>query len=233
MSLGFRSNTWLSLSLFAASAILLPAQVSKDANSGYQTKEQRERVARNLGRPEREKSQKPRELIAAIGVGEGEVIADIGSGVGFMLPYFLEVIGLGGKIYAEDIQQDFLDKVEEKKRKNNWENVVTILGDQKDAKLPAGEMDLAFILDAYHHFSYPVETMRNIRRCLKPDGRLVMIDFYRSREHPTRGREWCEKHIRLDRDGFAAEIATAGFKLERHFDHLPHQYVLVFRKDSP
>ena len=118
----------------------------EEGHSGYQTKEQRERVARNLGRPEREKSQKPRELIAAIGVNKGDVNADIGSGVGFMLPYFLEVIGPGGKIYAEDIQQDFLDTVEEKKSKNNWENVETILGDQKDPKLPAGQIDLAFIL---------------------------------------------------------------------------------------
>ena len=231
MSLKFKSNAWLSLSLFAVSAVLLPAQVSKEANSGYQTKEQRERVARNLDRPEREKSQKPRELIAAIGVSKGDVIADIGSGVGFMLPYFLEVIGPDGKIYAEDIQQDFLDTVEEKKSKNNWENVETILGDQKDPKLPAGQIDLAFILDAFHHFSYPVETMRNIRRALKPDGRLVMVDFYKSREHPTRGKDWLKDHIRLDRDGFAAEIASAGFKLEKQFDHLPHQYVLVFRKN--
>ena len=233
MSRKFLSSVCCSLFLLAASAVLLSAQVSKEANSGYQTKEQRERVASNLDRPEREKSQKPRELIAAIGVNNGDVIADIGSGVGFMLPYFLEAVGPGGKIYAEDIQQDFLDTVEEKKRENNWANVETILGDQKDPKLPSDQVDLAFVLDAFHHFSYPVETMRNIRRSLKPDGRLVMVDFYRSRHHPTRGEEWCEKHIRLDRDGFAAEIVSAGFKLERHFDHLPHQYVLVFRKDRP
>ncbi len=231
MSLKFGRNVLLSFSLLAVLAGLLSAQVSKEANRGYQTKEQRGRVARGLDRPEREKSQKPRELIAAIGVNKSDIIADIGSGPGFMLPYFLEAIGPGGKIYAEDIQQDFLDKIEEKKRENNWQNIETILGDQKDPKLPAGQIDLAFILDAFHHFSYPVETMRNVRSALKPDGRLVMIDFYRSREHPTRGKEWRESHIRLDRDGFAAEIASAGFKLERHFDHLPHQYVLVFRKD--
>ena len=142
MSRKFLSSVCCSLFLLAASAVLLSAQVSKEANSGYQTKEQRERVASNLDRPEREKSQKPRELIAAIGVNNGDVIADIGSGVGFMLPYFLEAVGPGGKIYAEDIQQDFLDTVEEKKRENNWADVETILGDQKDPKLPEEQIDL-------------------------------------------------------------------------------------------
>lgn len=216
--------------LLALAGGLATAQVSQEANKGYQTEEDRERIARALDRPDREERQKPRKLIAALGIKNGDVIADVGTGVGFMIPYFLEAIGPQGKIYAEDIHQDFLDEVEQKKRENNWTNVETILGDQKDPKLPDGAVDLAFILDAYHHFNYPAETLKNIRRALKDDGRLVVADFYRSREHPRMSKQRLESHIRLDRDGFAREIASAGFKLERHFDHLPHQYVLVFSK---
>ena len=111
-------------------------------------------------------------------------------------------------------------------------NVKIVKGAQKDVKLPASSLDLAFILDVYHHLNYPEETMATVHKAVKPGGRLVVIDFYRSREHPRMSEERRMNHIRLDRDGFAAEIEAVGFRLERHFDHLPHQYVLVFRKDG-
>ena len=217
---------FLPLALLFAAA--LPAQLSQKANEGYRTEEDRARVARNLDSEEREQRQKPRELLASIGLKEGQIVADIGSGPGFMEPYFMEVIGPTGKLYAEDIQQDFLDQVEAKVKENGWKNVETVLGDQIDPKLPKGEIDLAFILDAYHHFEYPRKTMAKVRESLAPGGRLAVIDFYRSRKHPTMSKERLMGHIREDRDGFATEIESAGFKLIRHFDHLPHQYVLIF-----
>ena len=131
---------------------------------------------------------------------------------------------------AEDIQQDFLDSVEEKKEEEGWKNVETILGGQTDPKLPAESVDLAFILDAYHHFEKPVETMKAIRAALKPGGRLALVDFYRSRTREGRDPEWTRNHIRADRDEFRAEVEQAGFKFERTFDHLPYQYVLLFSK---
>ncbi|MCB1022529.1 MAG: methyltransferase [Bryobacterales bacterium] len=209
-------------------AALLPAQLSKEANAGYKTAEDRARVAQSLQSDEREQRQKPRELIASIGVKKGWTIADIGSGPGFMEPYFLEAIGPTGKIYAEDIQQDFLDQVKAKIKENGWKNVETILGGQTNPNLPKGKVDLAFILDAYHHFEQPQVTLGHIRESLKPGGQLAVVDFYRSRPHPTMSKERLEGHIREDRDGFAAEIEKAGFKLVRTFDHLPYQYVLLF-----
>ena len=73
--------------------------------------------------------------------------------------------------------------------------------------------------------------LASLRHALKPDGRVVIVDFYRSRKHPRMPKERLQGHIRLDRDGFADEVRSAGFQLERAFDHLPHQYVLIFRKD--
>lgn len=215
------------LSLLGCGAPFVYGQATP--NAGYQTAEGRARVAQSLANPEREKEQKPRELIASIGVEEGDVVADIGTGVGFMIPYFLEVIGPEGKLYAEDIQQDFLDQVETHKVEQEWQNVEIILGGQVDPELPANSLDVAFILDAYHHFEHPVETMRAIRSALKPDGRLVVVDFYKSRPREGRDPDWAMNHIRADRDEFRAEIESAGLVFERMFDHLPHQYALVFR----
>lgn len=223
--------------ILACLAVLLSAgaahpQLSKKANEGYRTHEGRERVASSLDNPDREKNQKPRELIAEIGVKKGDVVADVGTGVGFMLPYFEEAIGPSGFIYAEDIQQDFLAKAQERIDEGGWKNIKTVLGDQTDPKLPPGKIDLALILDAYHHFESPVVTLKALRKSLKPGGRLVVVDFYRSRPHPRMSPERLKGHIRLDRDGFAKEIESAGFHLERHFDHLPYQYALVFKKSA-
>lgn len=220
----------IALSLLSCSALLVYGQGTAGANAGYQTAEGRARVAQSLANPEREKEQKPRELISSIGVKKGDVVADVGTGVGFMIPYFLEAVGPEGKIYAEDIQQDFLDQVQAHKAEQGWKNVETILGGQVDPKLPANSLDVAFILDAYHHFEKPTETMRAIRSALKPDGRLIVVDFYRSRSREGRDPDWAKNHIRADRDEFRAEIESAGLVFDRTFDHLPHQYALVFRK---
>jgi ubiquinone/menaquinone biosynthesis C-methylase UbiE len=206
-------------------------QVAEQANRGYETSQDRSRVAQNLDNPDREDDQKPRELLAAIGVKPGDVVADIGTGVGFMLPYLAAAVGPQGRVYAEDIFPDFLEKAQHKIDEHGWKNVTTVLGNEKDAKLKAGAIDLALILDVSHHFNYPNEVLASLRNSLKPGGRLAAIDFYRSRKHPRMTKERLEEHIRLDRDGFAAEIRAAGFAFERQFDHLPHQYVLIFKRD--
>ena len=208
----------------------LPAQVAEKANEGYQTEEQRKRVARNLDNPDRVERQRPVELLGELKINKGDTVADIGTGVGFMVSYLVDAVGPSGTVWAEDIQDDFLAKVKERIQSNGWSNVKTVKGAQKDVKLPAGSLDLGFILDVYHHFNYPGETLATIHKAIKPGGRLVVIDFYRSREHPRMSEERRMSHIRLDRDGFAAEIEAAGFRLERHFDHMPHQYVLIFHK---
>lgn len=216
--------------LLACTAGAAWTQVAEQANRGYETREDRSRVAQNLDNPDREENQKPRELLAALGVSKGDTVADIGTGVGFMLPYLAEAVGPNGRVFAEDIFPDFLEKAQHKIDEHGWKNVTTVLGEEKDTKLPRGAVDLALILDVYHHFNYPTAVLSSLRNSLKPGGRVAVVDFYRSRKHPRMSPDRLENHIRLDRDGFAAEIESAGFALDRQFDHLPHQYVLVFKK---
>ena len=213
--------------VFSAAAF---SQVAENANAGYKTKEDRARVARNLDNPDRVKRQKPVELLEEIGVEPGQTIADIGSGVGFMLPYMIDAVGPSGRVYAEDIQDDFLEKVKQKATEAGWKNIDIVKGAQKDVELPKNSVDLAFILDVYHHLNYPEETMATVYEAVKPGGRLAVIDFYRSREHPRMSEERRKNHIRLDRDGFKKEIESVGFQFDRTFDHLPYQYVLMFKK---
>jgi len=212
----------IALALLAVS--LAWPQVAADANKGYRTEEGRARVAATLGSHDREARQKPKELIARLGLTPGMTVADIGTGVGFMLPYLAEAVGAPGKVIAEDIFPDFLAKAKENAAAKGLNGVEFIHGTERSAKLPAGSTDVALILDAYHHFDYPAEMLASIHAGLKPGGRLVIVDFYkRGFRDPA--------HIRLDDDAVAAEVQQYGFALVESTPFTPDsQYMAIFRK---
>jgi ubiquinone/menaquinone biosynthesis C-methylase UbiE len=195
------------------------AQVAADANKGYKTKEGRDKVAATLDDPHRDGKQKPLELVAAMDIKPGMTVADIGTGTGYMLKFLSDAVGPTGKVFGEDIQTDFLDRA----RAKNVPNAELILGTTTDPKLPPNSVDIALVLDVYHHFDYPDKMLAAIRSALKPGAHLVIVDFYKSAS-PSPG------HIRLERDDVAAEIEHNGFHLLSKRDHLPTQYLLTFEK---
>ena len=196
------------------------AQVAADANKGYKTKEGRDKVAATLDDPHRDGKQKPEELIAAMKIKLGMTVADIGTGTGYMLPFLGKAVGANGKVFGEDIQADFLDRAKAK----HVVNAELILGTTTDPKLPPNSVDVALVLDVYHHFDYPDKMLQAIRGALKPGAHLVIVDYYKSAS-PSPG------HIRAERDDVAAEIEGNGFHLLAKRDHIPNtQYMLTFEK---
>jgi ubiquinone/menaquinone biosynthesis C-methylase UbiE len=205
-------------------ASLASAQVADYANSGYKTAEGRARVAGTLDAHDREQTQKPRELVQAMGLEKGQAVADIGTGVGYMLPFLHEAVGPDGKLFAEDIFPDFLAKAKARVAEKGLVNVTFILGDEHGAKLPESSVDAVLVLDVYHHFDYPEEMLASIAKGLKKDGRLFIVDFYKKGFRDP-------KHIRLDESDLIAEIEKNGFLLIRTGTFTPdRQYMAVFRK---
>ena len=113
------------------------SQVAEKANEGYKTKEGREGVARALAAPNRDEQQRPRDIIDAMDIKPGGVVADVGTGVGFMIPYLSHAVGDTGQVIAEDIQTDFLDKAKMKVQLAQLTNVKFVLGTDMDPNLPA------------------------------------------------------------------------------------------------
>src|ERR1039457_5518229 len=105
-----------------AMAGALAAQVAQQANSGYQTEAARKSVAKSLADPSREQTQKPGQLVVAMGLQPGMTVADVGTGVGYMLPYLSKRVGPAGHVIAEDIFDDFLAAARQTVENSNLKN---------------------------------------------------------------------------------------------------------------
>jgi ubiquinone/menaquinone biosynthesis C-methylase UbiE len=217
--------------LFCAAAfptVALP-QAAEKANEGYKTKEGRESVARGLADPNRDVTQKPRDILDALALKPGNVVADVGTGVGFMLPFLSHVVGDKGQVIAEDIANDFLDKAKARAQVLGLTNVKFVLGLEHDPKLPADTVEAVLVLDTYHHFDYPESMLGHIRDSLLSDGRLVIVDYYKRPDAMPGGRAM--EHIRLDEDDVIAEVEANGFRATSKKELIPKtQYLVVFVK---
>jgi len=214
---------------FLVLASLASGQVAIDANKGYQTPEQRGNVAANLVRADRDETQKPQELVQAMGVKPGMVVADIGTGAGYMLPFLSESVGPRGKVLAEDIFDDFLSKAKDRAREKGLSNVEFVKGTVKNVGLPPGAVDIALALDSYHHYDHPAEMVSSIRDSLKPGGRFVIVDYYKRPGAMSRGDAM--QHIRLDEDDVVREVEAQGFHEVSRHEHIPgSQYMVIFQK---
>ena len=209
-----------------STAAIAAAQVADYANSGYKTPEGRARVAGTLTAHDREQTQKPRDLVQALGLEKGQAVADIGTGVGYMLPYLHQAVGADGKIFAEDIFPDFLEKAKARAAEQKLTNVSFIHGTERSAQLPPNSVNVVLVLDVYHHFDFPVEMLASIAKGLKNEGRLVIVDFYKQGFRDP-------KHIRLDEKEVIAEVESHGFRLLRTGPFTPdRQYLAVFVKQQ-
>lgn len=205
------------------------AQVAKEANSRYETHEGRQAVAKGLSAPDRDARQKPEELVRAMQVKPGMTVADIGTGVGYMLPFLSRAVASDGRVLAEDIFDDFLDQARERAAREKLANVTFIKGSTTDPDLPANAVDEILALDSYHHYGYPEKMLAAFHRALKPDGRLVIVEYYKRPDAMAGGGAM--QHIRLDAPDLIKEVESNGFRLVSQHEHIPHsQYMAIFEK---
>jgi predicted methyltransferase len=219
----------IALSLACAAAT---AQVAGDANEGYKTPEGRANVAKNLSDPARDERQKPRDIVDALDLKPGSTVADVGTGVGFMLPFLSHAVGDRGRVIGEDIQSDFLDKAKMKVQLSRLNNVQFVQGTDRDPMLPADTLEGVLVLDVYHHFDYPEAMLEHIRDSLLSDGKLVIVEYFKRRgamNNPD--PDLPLRHIRLDQDDLIKEVEANGFRLVSKRDLVPNsQYIVVFEK---
>ena len=178
-----------------------------------------------LERPEREQEENPEGALDALNLKPGMVVADVGSGTGYMSLKLARRVGASGKVYAEDVQPDMLEKVRANAAKSGLKNIETVQGAYTDPKLPAGQIDLVLLVDVYHEFSEPQKMLRGIRASLKPDGRLVLLEY--RKEDPT--IPILPEH-KMSVAEVKTELEAEGFKLGPVIETLPRQHILILTK---
>ena len=178
-----------------------------------------------LDRSEREMEEHPDQALDAIGIKPGMTAADIGAGTGYFTLRLAGRVGPSGKVYANDIQPEMLRMLRQNAAKAGFKNIETVLGTESDPKLPEHAVDLILLVDVYHEFSQPQKMLERMRVELKPNGRLVLLEY--RKEDPS-------IPIRPEHKMSVAEVKTEleaeGFKLSQVIETLPRQHILILTK---
>jgi SAM-dependent methyltransferase len=179
-----------------------------------------------LERPEREDEEQPKKLLKALKLEPGLAVADIGAGSGYYSFRIAPLVGEKGKVYAVDIQQEMLDIIKKRMKKDKVSNIETILGAEADPKLPDDSIDMILLVDVYHEFAQPYEMTQKMVKALKPGGRLIFVEF--KKEDPKvpikEVHKMSERQVIKEMDEFK-ELKHAGTD-----SGLPWQHVITFKK---
>ncbi len=180
-----------------------------------------------LLRETREKEERVSVLMEALGVEAGQTICDLGCGNGYHALRLAKRVGASGKVLAVDIQQPMLDMLEKRSDEAGLDNIELILGDVADPKIPDGSCDLILLVDVYHEFSDPETMLAKMRKALKPDGRIALVEF-RSEDPEVP----IKKLHKMSKAQILKEYLPAGFQLVEQFDQLPWQHLMFFTRDD-
>ncbi len=179
-----------------------------------------------LERSEREEEEQTTTLISNMNIQPDDVIADIGAGSGYHV-FKMAPLANRGKVYAVDIQIQMLTAIKARKDAGGFDNVEGVKGDIDNINLPEDSVDKVLIVDVYHEMSHPVEMLASIRKAMKPDAELFLIE-YRA-EDPSVPIKPLHK---MSEAQAVRELEAAGFRLKENIDNLPWQHCMVFVLDG-
>lgn len=215
----------VSLSLALGLSIAAGAQPKADPQHGMHTHDHSftdaDKWAKMFDDPKRDEWQKPHELIGALALKPDAIVADIGAGTGY-LTVRLAHMTPRGRIYAVDVEPDMVAYLRNRAAKSGLKNVVAVQATAGKLNLPE-KVDMAVLLDVYHHIDDREAYFRQLKGLLKPGAKVAIIDF---RLDAPQGPP---VSARLAPDRIRAEMKRAGYELAQEHEVLPHQYFLVFK----
>jgi ubiquinone/menaquinone biosynthesis C-methylase UbiE len=180
--------------------------------------------ADHLERPGRLEKEKPEEVVRIMNLKDGDVVADIGAATGFYTRRVAKAVAPSGKVYANDIQPEMLEKLKELAAEEGITNIIPVLGTETDPRLPEGQMDWILIVDSYHEFQEPEAMLESIKKSLKPNGRIALIE---QRLEGDTASENSPAH-RMSVEQVLSEWEPAGFTLIEIIETLPKQHLFLF-----
>jgi len=173
--------------------------------------------------------QRPGVLLHEMKLEPGMTVADVGTGIGNMLSMLSRRVGPTGRVLAEDTEDELLTAAKGSASAQNLENVTFIKGTDTDPKLPEGQVDIIFAFDVYHHFISPEKMLAAFYKALRPDGRLIIVDYYKRESAMPDGKAL--SRIRLDLPEMIKELEANRFHLVEEKEYAKNmQYMLILEK---
>ena len=180
-----------------------------------------EKWAKVFDDPARDEWQKPDEVIRALKLVPEARVADIGAGTGYFAVRLARAVP-EGQVFGVDAEPDMVRYLRERARREGLANLTAVAAKPGDPSLPTA-VDLVILVDTYHHVPDRERYFRELKKALKPSGRLAIIDFtLDSPVGPPKG-------ARIPAATVKQELARAGYALAEEHGFLPNQYFLVFR----
>jgi arsenite methyltransferase len=217
------------LVIFLITLELLPATLSaqedvkRDAHEMHRLHKDPKAYIGALEDPKRDAYQKPHEVLTALGLKSGEIIADIGAGSGYFTFRIAHHLGAKGKVFAVDVSPDMIRHINRRIRDLKTTNVVSVLADPDDPLLTERSINRFFICNVWHHVENPTKYLSMMKKMLRPGGEIVMIDFHK-KELPLGP----PLEMKIAREDLIKQMETNGFRLTKEHTFLPYQYFLVF-----
>lgn len=177
-----------------------------------------------LERNDRNEEENTTLAINKLPINRRSVVADIGAGSGYYSFKISQKVN-EGKVYAVEIQDDFIKLLKKNKQEKGIKNVEVIKGTQQNPNLPENAIDLAIMVDVYHELSYPHEMLTALGKALKPDGKILLLE-YRAEDPAVAIKELHKMSVKQ----VNKEMEANGFKLYKREEFLPIQHFLVYEK---
>jgi predicted methyltransferase len=177
-----------------------------------------------LERSNRQQEENVEAAIARMPLAAGSVVADIGAGTGYYTFRIAPKVPQG-KVLAVEVQKAFVEALEERKQELGLKNVQVVKGASRSPNLPEASVDLALLVDVYHELEYPREMLQAIHRALKPEGKLLLLE-YRAEDPSIPIKELHKMSVAQ----VNKELGANGFKLYKQEGFLPIQHFLLYEK---
>ncbi|OOG77640.1 class I SAM-dependent methyltransferase [Algoriphagus sp. A40] len=177
-----------------------------------------------LERQSREQEENTMLAIEKLPVTDNSVVADIGAGSGFYTFRIAPKVPQG-KVYAVEIQDDAIQYLQNRSKELGFDQVIPVKGKVDSPNLPANSIDLAIMVDVYHELEFPVEMLAEIRKSLKPEGKLLLIE-YRGEDPAVAIRALHKMTV----PQIEKELTANGFILVENGQFMRIQHFLVFER---
>lgn len=166
--------------------------------------------------------QQPDAIMDSIGIHPGMIIGEAGAGSGYFTFHLASRVGPDGMIYANDIDEDALEKLEERQKREEVKNITTIFGEEDDPLFPGDQkLDIVVMMNVFHHIEHPVVWMKNVIPSMKPGAPMVFIET-----DPGKRPAW-QNHF-LTREEILSRMKQTRFKLVHIFDFLERDNIYLF-----